>query len=122
MSDVTHILSQIQSGDTNAASELLPLVYDELRKLAAARMAHENLGQTLQVDSDEERSRYLDQVCRADTSVRARVESLVRAHFEERKFLGGPSAQDSKTDTPLVEQPGTQIGPYKLREGHHAVR
>ena len=48
MSDVTRILSQIQSGDPTAASQLLPLVYDELRKLAAARLAHEKPGQTLQ--------------------------------------------------------------------------
>ena len=48
MSDVTHILSQIESGDPSAAGQLLPLVYDELRKLAAARLAHEQPGQTLQ--------------------------------------------------------------------------
>lgn len=48
MSDVTRILSQIESGDPLAAEQLLPLVYDELRKLAAARLAHEQPGQTLQ--------------------------------------------------------------------------
>jgi len=48
MSDVTQILAQIDAGDTTAASELLPLVYDELRKLAGARMAAENQGHTLQ--------------------------------------------------------------------------
>jgi RNA polymerase sigma factor (sigma-70 family) len=48
MSDVTRILSQIHSGDPAAAQQLLPLVYDELRKLAAAKMAHENPGHTLQ--------------------------------------------------------------------------
>jgi RNA polymerase sigma factor (TIGR02999 family) len=48
MSDVTQILSQIESGDPVAAEQLLPLVYDELRKLAAAKLAHENPGQTLQ--------------------------------------------------------------------------
>ena len=48
MSDVTRILSQIESGDPSAAAELLPLVYDELRKLAAARLAQERPGQTLQ--------------------------------------------------------------------------
>jgi len=40
LSDVTHILSQIESGDPSAAEQLLPLVYDELRKLAAAKLAH----------------------------------------------------------------------------------
>jgi RNA polymerase sigma factor (TIGR02999 family) len=48
MSDVTQILSQIESGDPNAAEQLLPLVYEELRKLAAAKLAHEKPGQTLQ--------------------------------------------------------------------------
>lgn len=48
MSDVTRILSQIESGDPSAAVKLLPLVYDELRKLAAVRLAHEKPGQTLQ--------------------------------------------------------------------------
>ncbi len=48
MSDVTRILSQIEQGDPQAAEKLLPLVYEELRKLAAAKMAEENPGQTLQ--------------------------------------------------------------------------
>ena len=45
---MTHILNRAQSGDPKAAEELLPLVYDELRRLAAARMAQEAPGQTLQ--------------------------------------------------------------------------
>lgn len=48
MSDVTRILSQIEQGDPQAADQLLPLVYEELRKLAAAKLAHEKPGQTLQ--------------------------------------------------------------------------
>lgn len=48
MPDVTRILSQIEAGDPSAAEQLLPLVYDELRKLAAARLAQEKPGQTLQ--------------------------------------------------------------------------
>jgi RNA polymerase sigma factor (TIGR02999 family) len=48
MADVTQILSQIESGDPSAAEQLLPLVYEELRKLAAARIAQEKPGQTLQ--------------------------------------------------------------------------
>lgn len=48
MADVTRILSQIENGDPAAAEQLLPLVYDELRRLAAARLAHEKPGQTLQ--------------------------------------------------------------------------
>lgn len=48
MSDVTRILSQIESGDPAAAELLMPLVYDELRKLAAQKLAQEKPGQTLQ--------------------------------------------------------------------------
>src|SRR6476661_2572314 len=48
MTDVTQILSQIESGDPSAAEQLLPLVYDELRRLAAHRLAHEKPGHTLQ--------------------------------------------------------------------------
>ncbi len=48
MSDVTRILSAIEQGDPKAAEQLLPLVYDELRKLAAQRLAQERPGQTLQ--------------------------------------------------------------------------
>jgi RNA polymerase sigma factor (TIGR02999 family) len=47
MSNVTRILSAIEQGDAKAAEQLLPLVYDELRKLAAAKLAHERPGQTL---------------------------------------------------------------------------
>jgi RNA polymerase sigma factor (TIGR02999 family) len=48
MSEVTRILSAIEQGDPHAAGQLLPLVYDELRKLAAAKLAQEKPGQTLQ--------------------------------------------------------------------------
>src|SRR5262245_25547865 len=48
MSDVTRILSAIEQGDPHAAEELLPLVYDELRRLAAAKLAQEKPGQTLE--------------------------------------------------------------------------
>ena len=48
MSEVTRILSAIEQGQAHAAEQLLPLVYDELRKLAAQKLAHEKPGQTLQ--------------------------------------------------------------------------
>jgi RNA polymerase sigma factor (TIGR02999 family) len=48
MTDVTQILSLIEAGDPSAAEQLLPLVYDELRKLAAQKLANETPGQTLQ--------------------------------------------------------------------------
>ena len=48
MSDVTRILSQIEQGDPHAAKDLLPVVYDELRQMAAAKMAQERSDHTLQ--------------------------------------------------------------------------
>jgi RNA polymerase sigma factor (TIGR02999 family) len=51
MNKVTQILSEMEHGDAAAAEQLLPLVYDELRKLAAAKLAHEKPGQTLQATS-----------------------------------------------------------------------
>lgn len=48
MGDVTRILAEIETGDCSASEKLLPLVYDELRKLAASKLAHEKPGQTLQ--------------------------------------------------------------------------
>ena len=47
MADVTRILSEIEQGDPRAAAKLLPLVYEELRRLAAQKMANERPGQTL---------------------------------------------------------------------------
>lgn len=48
MSEFTHILERVEHGDAKAAGELLPMVYDELRRLAARKMAHEAAGHTLQ--------------------------------------------------------------------------
>lgn len=48
MTDITHLLNAAEQGDPAAASQLLPLVYDELRRLAAQRLAHEKPGQTLE--------------------------------------------------------------------------
>jgi RNA polymerase sigma factor (TIGR02999 family) len=48
MSEITRVLNRVQQGDANAADELLPLVYQELRKLAAQKMANEAIGHTLQ--------------------------------------------------------------------------
>ena len=51
MSEVTHIVSAIEGGDPHAAEQLLPLVYDELRRLAAQKLAQENPGQTLEANA-----------------------------------------------------------------------
>jgi RNA polymerase sigma factor (TIGR02999 family) len=68
MTDVTKILSQIESGDPSAADQLLPLVYEELRKLAAARLASEKPGQTLQATAlvHEAYLRLVDGQCAQD--------------------------------------------------------
>ena len=51
MSDLTHVLDRVQQGDPRAAGELLPLVYEELRQLASAKMARESAGHTLLLDA-----------------------------------------------------------------------
>jgi hypothetical protein len=65
MSDVTQFLARIDHGDPSAAAELLPLVYDELRKLAAARMSGEQPGQTLQATVADHDRRNLRSQCGA---------------------------------------------------------
>jgi RNA polymerase sigma factor (TIGR02999 family) len=75
MNDVTRILSAIEQGDPQAAEQLLPLVYDELRKLGAQRLAHEKPGQTLQATALVHEA-YLRLV---DTGQSQRWES--RGHF-----------------------------------------
>jgi hypothetical protein len=52
MNDVTHLLSAIEQGDAGASEQLLPLVYDELRKLAAQKLAQEKPGETLQAPAN----------------------------------------------------------------------
>jgi hypothetical protein len=69
MSDVTRILSQIESGDPSAAEQLLPLVYEELRKLAAAKLAHEKPGQTLQATALVHLTPTSDDGCRQGTTL-----------------------------------------------------
>jgi hypothetical protein len=69
MNDVTGILSAIEHGDPHAAAQLLPLVYDELRRLAAQKLAHENPGQTLQATALVHEA-YLRLVADGDASTR----------------------------------------------------
>jgi len=74
MNDVTRILTAIEQGDGQAAERLLPLVYDELRKLAAAKLAQEKPGQTLQPTAlvHEAYLRLVEQTA---------ISGLSRAHF-----------------------------------------
>lgn len=80
MSDITHILSAIEEGDPHAAEQLLPLVYDELRKLAAEKMAREKPGQTLQATALVHEA-YLRLVARGDASAPREQHWNSRGHF-----------------------------------------
>ncbi len=80
MSEVTRILDAIDSGDPKAAEQLLPLVYDELRKLAAAKLAEEKPGQTLQATALVHEA-YLRLVARGDASTPRDQQWNSRGHF-----------------------------------------
>jgi RNA polymerase sigma factor (TIGR02999 family) len=80
MNDITGILSAIEQGDLHAAEQLLPLVYDELRKLAAQKMAQEKSGQTLQPTALVHEA-YLRLVAKGDASARRDAHWDNRGHF-----------------------------------------
>src|SRR5262245_43265289 len=80
MSEVTRILSAIEQGDPHAAEQLLPLVYDELRKLAAQKLAQEKPGQTLQATALVHEA-YLRLVASADASAPREPHWDNRGHF-----------------------------------------
>jgi RNA polymerase sigma factor (TIGR02999 family) len=80
MSDVTRILSAIEQGDPSAAEQLLPLVYGELRKLAAQKLAQEKPGQTLQATALVHEA-YLRLVASGDASAPRKQPWNGRGHF-----------------------------------------
>jgi RNA polymerase sigma factor (TIGR02999 family) len=80
MSEVTRILAAVEQGDTHAAEQLLPLVYDELRKLAALKLAQESPGQTLQATALVHEA-YLRLAARGDSSAPADQHWNSRGHF-----------------------------------------
>jgi len=80
MTEVTRILSALEQGDAHAAEHLLPLVYDELRKLAAAKLAQENPGQTLQATALVHEA-YLRLVASGDASAPREQHWNSRGHF-----------------------------------------
>ena len=115
MSDVTRILSQIASGDPSAAQQLLPLVYDELRKLASQRIGQENPGQTLQATAlvheaylrlvDVDRAQHFDSrghffAAAAEAMRRILVENARR---KRRLKRGGALQQVELVDDAIVE-------------------
>ena len=122
MSDVTLILSQIESGDPSAADQLLPLVYDELRKLAAARLAQEKPGQTLQATAlvhdaylrlvDVDKAQYWNSrghffAAAAEAMRRILVETARRKR--RAKHGGGRKRIDLDSVCAVTEDPGEDL-------------
>jgi RNA polymerase sigma factor (TIGR02999 family) len=118
VSEVTHILSAIDQGDPHAAEQLLPLVYDELRKLAAQKMAQEAPGQTLQATAlvhdaylrlvDVPNAQRWDSrrhffAAAAEAMRRILVESARRK--QRLKHGGGRVREPEERDIPCPEQP-----------------
>jgi len=118
MSEVTHILSAIEQGDPHAAEQLLPLVYDELRKLAATKMAREASGQTLQATAlvhdaylrlvDVPNAQHWDSrrhffAAAAEAMRRILVESARRK--QRLKHGGGRVREPEERDIPSPERP-----------------
>ena len=114
MNDVTQILNAIEQGDPEAAGQLLPLVYDELRKLATARMALENPGQTLQATAlvheaylrlvDVEHAQHWDNrghffAAAAEAMRRILVENARR---KKRVKRGGELTRRELSDVPVI--------------------
>jgi RNA polymerase sigma factor (TIGR02999 family) len=117
MPDVTKILSQIESGDPTAAEQLLPLVYNELRKLAGAKLSHEKPGQTLQATAlvheaylrlvDVEKAQNWDSrghffAAAAEAMRRILVE---QARRKDRRKRGGEFVRQRLDDVEIVMQP-----------------
>lgn len=91
MNEVTRILSAIEQGDPHAAVQLLPLVYDELRKLAAQKLAQEKPGQTLQATALVHEA-YLRLVMPAGAS-RGPPEVAVEQHWDGRRHFFAAAAE-----------------------------
>ena len=120
--DVTRILSAIEQGDGQAAEQLLPLVYDELRKLAAAKMTQENPGQTLQATAlvheayirlvDVKKARHWDS---RGHFFSAAAEAMRRILVENARRKSGPEAGggrqrlDLSGVDPEIKKPGWDL-------------
>lgn len=118
MADVTQILSRIEQGDPTAAEKLLPLVYEELRKLAAAKLAREKPGQTLQATAlvhdaylrlvDVEQARHWDSrghffAAAAQAMRRILIESARRKQLAPRVDLEPLQLAARASDVRLLE-------------------
>ena len=122
MNDLTRILSSIEQGDPQAAEQLLPLVYDELRKLAAQKLAHEKPGQTLDAtalvheaylrlvgpaDADRWRDRGHFFAAAAEAMRRILVEHARRKRAAKRG--GGRRFELSEADRIVLPDPDTLL-------------
>jgi RNA polymerase sigma factor (TIGR02999 family) len=127
MSDVTQILNAIEQGDPSAAEQLLPLVYEELRKLAAQRMAQENPGQTLQATAlvHEAYIRLVDVEKAQHWNSRghffaAAAEAMRRILVEQARRKAGPAASGGHRRVEFanvdLELPGPQLDLVALSE------
>ena len=67
--------------------------------------------EALECEGGDELSRFLEEVCGTDRSLRGRVEELLRAHRDAGAFLGGAEQQDATQDQPFAGRIGTTIGP-----------
>lgn len=128
MSEVTQILEAIRQGDAGASSELLPLVYEELRRLAQARMAREPAGHTLQPTAlvHEAYLRLLgDQEVRWDGRghfFAAAAEAMRRILIERARARGGPQRGGGRTRVPLdVVDLATQDDPAEILAFDEAI-
>jgi RNA polymerase sigma factor (TIGR02999 family) len=126
MSDVTHILSAIEQGDPHAAEQLLPLVYEELRQLAAQRLAQEKPGQTLQatalvheaylrlIGDQQFASRGHFFAAAAEAMRRILVEKARRKQRE--KHGGGLRQQPLEENEPAIATPVEEVDLLALNE------
>jgi RNA polymerase sigma factor (TIGR02999 family) len=118
MSDVTHLLDAAAAGDRQAAADLLPLVYDELRRLAAARMAGESPGHTLQPTALVHEA-YLRLVGRGDEQrwegrghfFAAAAEAMRRILIEAARRKHGPERGGDFTRHDLDPDQAAPLGP-----------
>jgi RNA polymerase sigma factor (TIGR02999 family) len=132
MTDVTNILGQIEDGDSSAAEQLLPLVYEELRKLATAKLSQENPGQKLQatalvheaylrlVDVDQaqcwdSRGHFFSAV--AEAMRRILVENARRKMRVKQSecYNSGLESQNRRQDVLLLESSGGTALPCRNR-------
>jgi RNA polymerase sigma factor (TIGR02999 family) len=129
MTDVTRILSAVEQGDPRAAEQLLPLVYHELRRLAARRLAREKPGQTLQATAlvheaylrlvDVEQAQSWDSrghffAAAAEAMRRILVEKARRK--QRRRHAGGRQKQPLEVNEPAISAPMDAIDLLALNE------